>query len=140
LPALVAIVALASYVAARGADRYEPAPPPSAAPPPPYTDEARALLRGLDAGDVVEGWRVAEIHGPVNERIVIRFERRGVSVSVSVARISALGSPPLAKGPYGIYFSPPEPADAVLEAGATTTLIEGVSRHIERFAPLPAGM
>jgi hypothetical protein len=113
-PGLIAVVALV-WPWTKSTDVVEVPPPPVYE----YTDAARALLGDLAVGDEIDpGWRVVEVFGPRQGRIVVVLEHEGNRVHIEVLRAGTVDATPLlSNGTFDLHYSiPPDSAEPTPES------------------------
>jgi hypothetical protein len=106
-----------------------------------YTEEAKALLGGLDVGDPIPGgWYVASVHGPTEGFIAVALELEGALIEIRVLRIgTSPDNPPLRDDRFDFHFTVP-PDSPPIPDGAIQAGLVGLSGRIVAEAPIPAEM
>ncbi len=94
-----------TQAAAVDAAQAHPTEPPPRQPV--YTDEARALLDNLTAGEQLAGWQVIEIDGVVDDgEILIRFSREDAKFTAVVTpHGSRPHQPPAQADGYDLFYN-----------------------------------
>ena len=133
-PAAIAVAVLGYVAWARAVDRPVDVQAPADVPSPvPMTAgaDARALLGDLKEGELLVGWTVDRIVGPVDGELRVYLRRDGVRFALMVARKDARPhAAPLTTDKYAIFYGHAEPADAQLPRNTTKATSHALARRI----------
>lgn len=118
----------------RGGEAAAPAAPP----------DVRALLRGVEEGGEVGGFRVLSLGGPHDRAVSIRLARGEVALTVEITLRGARPfHAPSRTARYDLFYRDVTPAPSALppaELHALLSAIAAVVSATEAAAPPPAGM
>jgi hypothetical protein len=108
------------------------------------TPEALTLLGALEIGELIGGWEVLAIEGPVDGEIRVELGRDHQRFSIMVARLGTRTErPPVKTEQYAIYYGHAHPTDTTIPDGAIRASTHAVARRVgatEHEMPVPAGM
>jgi hypothetical protein len=129
-PALVALCCLLAF----GHAQLDPVPRGGEAEPrrePQPSDEARALLGGLAAGERLMGWTVRAIDGPHEGVVRVDLDRDGVRFALLVAaKGTRPEAAPLETERYVIFYGHVHPPDTSLPDGTIRATTHALARRI----------
>jgi hypothetical protein len=106
-----------------------------------YSEEARALLGGLEVGDEIEGgFFVSDVHGPIEGHIAVGLELEGARLEIRVLRHgTSTALPPLSDSRFDFHVTVPPDAPQLQER-AVQAALGGISARIVDEVPIPPEM
>lgn len=128
-PALVC----AACLVAIGASHLHPVAGPEHPTPtaPAVSDEGRALLGGLAAGERLMGWTVQALDGPRDGQLRVDLARDGVRFSLVVARKGTRAeAAPVETERYLVFYGYVDPPQTVLPDGTIRATTHALARRI----------